>query len=201
MTHEEKLADYSRQRLGGRAVPADLRTLLLLQLQRGAADADPLGAMGVTLLEVGETHDALDHSYLNDKDRANPDIMANVAAMQSTCEYALFVARNQDAAIIGYWLGPENLGIEAAPIVKLDSEGQFALLEGTSLSEALLGNHVFEDAERFAELKGEFAKVGIAIRGDSWDELPYPKSLSDPGVFHEERYAENRNNAGLPPYR
>lgn len=116
MTQEEKLAEYSRQRLGGREVPADLRTLLVLQWERGTAD--PLGAMGVTLLEVGETHDAFDHSYLNDKDRANPDIMANVAAMQNTCEHAVFVARNQDAAIIGYWVGPENVGIDAAPILK-----------------------------------------------------------------------------------
>ena len=201
MTHEEELAEYSRQRLGGRDLPADLAKLLVLQWQQGAADADPLGAMGVTLLEVGETHNSLDHSYLNDKDRADPDILANVAAMKSTCEHAVFVARNQDAAIIGYWLGPENVGIDAAPILKLDSEGQFALLEGTTLSEALLGNHVFEDAERFAELKAEFAKVGIAISGDSWDELPYPKSPTDPGVFHEEWYVENRNKAGLPPYR
>ena len=201
MTHEEKLAEYSRERLGGREIPADLRTLLVLQWQQGGANADPLGAMGVTLLEVGETHDLLDHSYLNDKDRANPDIMANVAAMQSTCEHAVFVARNEDAAIIGYWLGPENVGIDAAPILKLDSEGQFALLEGATLSEALLGNHVFEDAERFAELKAEFAKVGIAISGNGWDDLPYPKSPSDPGEFHEQRYAENRDKAGLPPYR
>jgi hypothetical protein len=203
MTHEERLAEYGRQRLGGRELPADLRTLLVLQWQRGAAEgaADPLEAMGVTLLEPGETHDLLDHSYLNATDRANPDIMANVAAMQSTCEHAVFVARDEDGAIIGYWLGPENLGIDAAPILKVDSEGQFALLEGTTLSEALLGNHVFEDTERFAALKADFAKVGIAISGDSWDDLAYPKAKTDPGVFHEKRYVENRSKAGLPPYR
>jgi hypothetical protein len=203
MAHEEKIAEYRRQRLGGREIPADLRALLVLQWQRGSADAgaDPLEAMGVTLLDPGESHDLLDHSYLNATDRANPDIMANVAAMQITCEHAVFVARDEDGALIGYWLGPENVGIGAAPILKLDSEGQFALLEGATLSEGLLGNHVFEDTERFAELKAAFAKVGIAIKGDSWDDLPYPKAPTDPGVYHEKRYVENRNKAGLPPYR
>jgi hypothetical protein len=203
MTHDEKLAEYSRQRLGGRELPADLRTLLLLQWQRGAtnAGADPLTAMGVSLLEAGEIPDLLDHSYLNDKDRADPDVMANVAAMQSTCEHAAFVARNNDCKIFGYWFGPENVDIGAAPILMLDTEGQFLQLEGLTLSEALLGNHVFEDTEKFARLKESFAKVGIAISAGSWDELAYPSPPTDPTVFHEERYEENRSKAGLAPYR
>jgi hypothetical protein len=193
MNMEEKLAQYSQSRLAGRAIPADLRILLLLQWQRGAANAgaDPLAEMSVKLLEAGETHDMLDLSYLNDDDRANPDIMANVAAMQSTCEHAAFVASDQDGSLVGYWFGPENVAIGDAAIFKLDSEGQFLLLEGRTLSEALLGNHVFEDTEKFAQLKAKFADVGVEIRGDSWDELPYPNPPSDPGTFHEERYEEN----------
>jgi hypothetical protein len=194
MTHDSKLAEYSRQRLGGRKLPDDLRTLLVLQWQRGvtAAGADPLDEMGVVLLEAGETHALLDHSYLNDKDRANPDTMANVAAMMSTCEHAAFVARDDDDRIIGYWFGPENVGIDAAPILRLDTEGQFALLEGGTLSEALLGSHVFDDAERFTQLKEEFAKAGIAISAGSWDELAYPHPPTDPAEFHERHYEENQ---------
>ena len=54
MSDENKLAEYSRLRLGGRELPADLRTLLVLQWQGGAANggADPLTAMGVSLLEA-----------------------------------------------------------------------------------------------------------------------------------------------------
>ncbi len=197
MSHDGKLAEYSRQRLGGRAVPADLRTLLVLQWQRGAAaaGADPLGDMGVALLEASETHDLLDHSYLNDTDRADPDIMANVAAMKSTCEFAAFVARDGDGNLVGYWFGPENLDIAAAPIVKLDTEGQFALLEGLTLSEALLGSHVFEDADRFAQLKETFATAGITMSANSWDELAYPSPPTDPAEFHEQRYEENLGKA------
>jgi hypothetical protein len=198
MTHDERLAEYSRMRLAGRELPVDLRTLLLLQWQRGAAGsaADPLETMGVTLLEAGESHDLLDHSYLNDKDRADPDIMANVAAMKSTCEHAAFVARDDDGNLIGYWFGPENVGIENAALLKLDTEGQFLLLEGKTLSEALLGSHAFEDTERFAQLKGVFAGAGIDITADSWDELVYPNPATDPAAFHEERYEENGNQAG-----
>ena len=193
MPHEEKLSEYSRLRLAGRELPDDLRKLLVLQWQRGAAPsgADPLDAMGVTLLEAGESHDLLDHSYLNEKDRANPDIMANVAAMKSTCEHAAFVAQDDDRNIVGYWFGPENVDIGSAPIIKLDTEGQFSLLEGRTLSEALLGSHVFDDDAKFAELKGVFVDAGIAIGADSWDELAYPSPPTDPGEFHEQRYEEN----------
>ena len=86
-------------------------------------------------------------------------------------------------------------------MLKLDSEGQFALLEGKTLSEALLGNHVFEDTEKFARLKQEFARVGIPISADCWDELAYPSPPTDPASFHEQLYEENRNKAGLLPYR
>jgi hypothetical protein len=197
MNHDNKLAEYVRQRLNGREIPADLRTLLVLQWQRGANDgADPLDVMGVSLLEAGETHPLLDHSYLSDKDRADPDTMANVAALQSTCEHAAFVARDADDNLVGYWFGPEDSSIATASIVKLDSEGQFSLLEGKTLSEALLGSHVFEDAERFAQLKETFAKVGVAIAADSWDELAYPNPPTDPASFHEDRYGENLSKAG-----
>jgi len=200
MSHDDQLAEYSRQRLGGRKLPADLRTLLLLQWQRKAAangSTDPLDAMGVHLFEAGESNDLLDHSYLNDQDRADPDIMANVAALTSTCEHAVFVARDDDGNVIGYWFGPEKVSIEDAPLVKLDTEGQFTLLEGTTLSEALLGNHVFEDVENFGRFKESFAKAGIPIDADSWDELVYPDPPTDPATFHEERYEENRGSAGL----
>ena len=194
MTIDEKLAEYSRQRLAGRELPDDLRKLLVLQWQRGAATAgaDPLDAMGATLLEAGETHDLLDHSYLNDKDRADPDIMANVAAMRSTCEHAAFVAQDADRNIVGYWFGPENADIGAAPIIKLDTEGRFSLLEGRTLSEAMLGSHVFEDDAKFAELKAVFASAGIAIGAESFDDLAYPSPPTDPAEFHEQRYEENR---------
>lgn len=201
MTADAQLADYSRRRLAGRDLPADLRTLLLRQWQRGSgnAAADPLDAMRIHLFEAEETHDLLDHSYLNEKDRADPDIMANVAAMNSTCEHAAFVAHDDDGNLFGYWFGPENLGIDTAPIVKLDTEGQFSLLSGRTLSEALLGEHVFEDSERFAQLKETFARAGIPISANHYDELEYPRPPSSPAVFHEERYEENRSKAGLPP--
>ena len=193
MSHEQQLVDYSRQRLAGREIPADLRTLLLLHWQ---GSDGPLSGMGASLLEANESHDLLDHSYLNDKDRADPDIMANVAAIKSTCEHAAFVAQNQDGNVFGYWFGPENVGINDAPIVKLDTEGQFDLLGGRTLSEALLGDHVFEDAGRFAEFKTLFAAAGIAIAGDSWDDLVYPKPPTTPGAFHEKLYRENQQKEG-----
>jgi hypothetical protein len=198
---DDRLSQYSSQRLAGRRIPDDLRTLLLLQWQRGDSAADPLSSMGVRLFEAGETHPLLDHSYLNDADRADPDIMANVTAMISTCEHAAFVAQAEDDQLFGYWFGPENVSIDTAPILKLDSEGQFSLLAGRTLSEALVGVRAFTDQKMFTQLKGSFRQAGIAIGADSWDELARPKAPTDPGTFHEQRYEDNRTRAGLPPYR
>jgi hypothetical protein len=192
MTHDEKLAAYSRLRLGGRALPPDLRTLLMLQWQNAAT---PLSEVGARLIGDDEAHDLLEHSYLNDDDRANPDIMANVAAIESTCEHAVFVVEDCDRAILGYWFGPENVDIADAPIVKYDTEGQFLLMEGTTVSEALVGATAFEDVERFAELKQAFTNVGIEIAADRWDDLKYPDPPTGPGEFHEQRYEENLGKA------
>jgi hypothetical protein len=205
MSHEAALARYSQEMLGGRPVPADLRTLLILQWERDtAADAegaDPLATMWTHLFDSGETNTLLDHSYLDEKDRADPDIMANVAAMTSTCAFAAFVARDDDGNLFGYWFGPENTPIESAAILRLDTEGAFEIIAGSSLSEALVGDRVFDDDAEFAKLKGQFGRVGISFSANCWEDLVLPETASDPGIHHEKLYNENRAKAGLPPYR
>jgi hypothetical protein len=205
MSHDDAFATYQREKLGGRAIPDDLRKLLVLQWERGTAHdaegADPLATMWVQLFDSGQSSDLLDHSYLNDEDRANPDIMANVAAMTTVCAHCVFVAQNDDGILFGYWFGPENLPIESAPIVKLDTEGQFELIGGKSLSEALVGDRVFDDDAAFAKLKGQFGRAGINFAASSWDELDDPDAPTDPGILHDRCYRENRAKAGLPPMR
>ena len=48
--------------------------------------------------------------------------------------------------MIGYWHGPERTPIGNAPIVKLDTEGTFGLMQGRTLAEAMLGNDTYSDA-------------------------------------------------------
>jgi hypothetical protein len=65
--------------------------------------------------------------------------MANVTAINEVLATITFIAESDDGDMIGYWHGPERTPIDAAPIVKLDTEGQFDLMRGRALSEAMLG--------------------------------------------------------------
>ena len=69
-------------------------------------------------------------SYLNAKDRANPDIMANVEAMSATNELIDWFGKDMEG-FVGLWRGPESTPIEDALVVRLDTEGQYELVART----------------------------------------------------------------------
>lgn len=201
--HDNEIARFRAEVLKQKTCPNDLLQLLQLQLARVENDeeyADPLEAMACRLLEPGATPCLLDFSYLNDNDRTNPDTMANVAATDRVFAYITFVAENNNGDVLGYWHGPENTPIEAAPIVKYDTEGQFYLLSGANLAEALLDDYVaFDDAAQFNELRDWFAACGIQIRPTCWDELQHPTPSTEPDDLHHKFYNEERIKAGLEP--
>src|SRR5215475_39844 len=157
MTEDERLAAFSRDYLGGRAIPSDLSILLKMQWNRvpdpgGENYVDPLETFNFQLLSDGRQSGILDKSYLSETDRANPDIMANVAAIDDVLAHILVVGEHHDNGAYGYWLGPENGPIESAPIVRLDTEGQFELRRGNTLAEALLVDCGSHDEDEFIDL-------------------------------------------------
>lgn len=164
-----------------------------------AGNRSLLEKLGTRLLEVGESTPLISHSYLNDNDRANPDIIANVSAITKVCGYLAFVAEDDNGNVMGYWFGPDDVPIERAPIVRLDTEGQFKLLGGSTLSEAILGNQVFDDDERFTQLRRELSKSGIAVVATSWAHLTQPRPNTLPNDLHTKLYNDSRVAAGLPP--
>jgi hypothetical protein len=188
--------------LKGQSAPEDLQKLFMMQAARVANDddySDPLESIHAYLVTPGEELDLLTHSYLNDEDKANPDIMANVMAIDKVFTYITFVAKTDDSDLIGYWHGPENTPIESAPIVKYDTEGQFSLLLGKQLTEALLGEHVSDDDEEFTRLRDWFSTSAINITAASWDDLDYPDVKTKPNELHRSLYNQNRLAAGLQP--
>ncbi|KRF20610.1 hypothetical protein ASG90_18745 [Nocardioides sp. Soil797] len=72
--------------------------------------------------------------------------------------------------------------------MRFDSEGQFELLGGRSLVEALCGGLSWgEDFEEYAEAcRG----VGIEIEGNDPDELPIPEVATGPADLHDRIYRE-----------
>ena len=194
-----KVQLFRREILKGHAAPPDLRALLYVIAEAGDG-VDPLReALNHSLLISGRDYPLLSASYLNEKDRQNPDIMANVAAINEVLAMITFVAESDDGDMIGYWHGPERTPIDAAPIVKLDTEGQFDLMQGRTLSEAMLGNYTFGDDERFAAGRAWLAACGIEMDAVNWHGLSTPTAATLPKKLHRTLYNERRVAAGLKP--
>jgi hypothetical protein len=116
-----------------------------------------------------------DFSYLTPADLADPDIVANVAAMKQVMALITFVAVHEDGNYLGYWQGPARRLLDHSPIVRLDNEGQFALV-GTSLAGALL-TEFYDDEERFDELDGWFKTLGLTVSMDDVTDANSPREL------------------------
>ena len=180
--------------LKGQAAPPDLRVLLDVAVSDGGVD--PLReALGFALLVPGRDYPLLTGSYLNDGDRQNSDIMANVVAIDDVLALITIVAEGEDGDMIGYWHGPERAPIGNAPIVKFDTEGTFGLMQGRTLSEAMLGNTTFADVESFADARAWLAGCGIEVEAESWRELSTPEASTQPDKLHKALYEQKRTAA------
>jgi len=158
---------FVRLRLDGASVPADLQALLSACGERPdfATNADnPLAHLGADLLWAGKSHSLLDHDYLNDLDKADPDIMANVAAMRDTAENLKFVLAGEDDALLGYWVTNADTPLDQCALFWLTSEGQYEIAEGPTLASTLAYRAMISgDGERCNQIRQAFAKLGVLI--------------------------------------
>src|SRR5260221_5820205 len=86
-----------------------------------------VSALELELVDDPSWAEPSDPSYRNETDRANPAIMANVEAMAATNRLIAWFGRDMEG-FLGFWRGPKELPLEQAPIVQLDSEGQYSLV-------------------------------------------------------------------------
>lgn len=144
---------------------------------------------GLRLLADDEQPAALDTGYLTAADLANPDIAANTQAIAETAALITWVAEDEDEGrAFGYWRGPEDLA--AGPVVSLDNEGQFELLRGASLSEALSDEYGQWDDDGYAGVVARCRAEGVTISADDPDELLEPAVSPTPAEHHVARYRE-----------
>ena len=103
-------------------------------LMRLRASLEPLrdlvDSLELELVDDPRWAESSDMSYLNEKDRANPDIMANVEAMLATNELIAGFGRDMEG-FVGLWQGPKRTPLDEAPVVRLDTEGQYAIVAAT----------------------------------------------------------------------
>jgi hypothetical protein len=170
--------------------PSPELSLLLRLRDSGNEDLnDALSDLGYRLLAADDAPTLLNpDSYLSPAERADPSIAANTVAMDEVCAQISFFVEDDESNLYGYWHGPERTALAAAPIVKLDSEGQFSLLQGRGLIEALIGDRVSFDEDAFAEHAQGFEGLGFTVAARTWHELADPDAVSDPAQCHEAGY-------------
>ncbi|TGK02596.1 hypothetical protein EHQ53_13615 [Leptospira langatensis] len=109
--------------------------------------------------------DPSDTSYLNDSDRQDMDIMANVFAMSETNRLIYWIGKDV-GGFIGLWVGPSNIQLANAPVVELDLEGQYRII-ATRIADYLISRSYSEDFDKDREL---LVQYGFTV-ADSLDEL------------------------------
>jgi hypothetical protein len=189
-------------RLRGRPVPDDLRALIALQ---AGADPDgyppnhPLGLTETWILGPGEEPSLLTGNYLSERDRANPDIMANVAAIDEVLRHCAWVAEVFNGDVAGYWLHPNESADQPPAIIHLDSEGQFDILRGDTLVDAIIYNMAHFNDDYFATLADAFAAHGLPVSARRANDLPSRPVRVDPAAMHHRLYYAERAARGLKP--
>jgi len=179
---------FTKAQLSEMSIPKDLSILI----DNFDCCEDLLDEMESRFFEEDEDINLVTHSYLNDDDKKNKEIMANVSAINHVFQYISFVMETTNGDIIGYWHGPEKTEITKSPIVLYDTEGQFNILNGSNLSEALVGNYLFDEDEKFLEFQGHFKGCGIDIVS-KWDDLLEVNPETTPEDLHNEIYEVNIN--------
>ncbi|MET8741771.1 hypothetical protein [Streptomyces sp. NPDC004728] len=196
--HDERLAEFSRERLDGRPIPDDLRVLLVAQWE-GRTEFTRL--LDLEFFEAGEVHPLLDTSYLSEKELADPEMQAVNAAAAEMAKYVKLVAKG-GKGWIGYWLHPDEPADRAWHLMELDTEFSFWGLAGRTLTEGVAAERAqYQDEpdERiaFTQLAAELAGLGLPLSTQDYDALDDTEYTVDPEELMEELTEAEREKHGL----
>ncbi|MFD4322260.1 hypothetical protein [Streptomyces sp. NPDC058548] len=196
--YDERLAEFSRERLDGRPIPDDLRVLLVAQWE-GRTDFTHL--LDLEFFEAGEVHPLLDTSYLSEKELADPEMQAVNAAAAEMATYVKLVAKG-GKGWIGYWLHPDEPADRAWHLTELDTEFTFWSLVGLTLTEGAAAERASyrdEPDERigFTQLAAELTELGLPLSTQEYDALDDTEYRVDPAELMEELVEAEREKRGL----
>lgn len=194
----DRVAKFTESRLRGQNAPKDLSVLLEAIIgdpEFEESDSNPLKLIGAKILWADRKYPLLDHTYINNTDRADPSIMANIKAMQDTDKKLKFVIQCKDTSLIGYWQPDREIPLEQCPLFWLDPEGQYYLAEGKNLSESFAYRAVVDGNEdTYRALQNAFERLGVSV--PKTDETSIFADMDNkaamigetPKVFRNERY-------------
>jgi hypothetical protein len=196
--YEERLAEFSRERLDGRPVPDDLRTMLVAQWENRT---DFRHLLDLRFFDPGELNPLLDTSYLSEAERADPEMQAINAGAAEMATYVKLVAEG-GKGWIGYWLHPDESTDGPWPVIELDTEFTYWSMAGSTLAEACAADRVrYQDEpdERtaFSQLSARLTELGLPLGGQDFDALHDPEWTVDPEELTEELIDAERAKRGL----
>jgi hypothetical protein len=141
----------------------------------------------VHVLAPGEVHALQDQGYL---DQNNPGQVANGRAIAEVLGHMAVVVDGFNGDLFGYWLHPDEQETDHPAIVKLDTEGQFDVLDGATLVEAMVFDWLGyeEDDEYFARIVAFCERHGLPFAARSREELAKPQLAVDPALMHDRLY-------------
>jgi hypothetical protein len=160
----------------------------LLRLRQSSNLGPIIERLELELVDDPSWGEPSDTSYLTPKDRANPDITANVDAMLATNKLIAWFGRDNEG-FVGIWRGPEDRALAESPVVRLDTEGQYSIVAATIPDYIAISVPEDEFQSVRAALVGAGFQVGNnpdAIWGalDSFDD--------DPNAYRNELYEQNK---------
>jgi len=155
---------------------------------------DQVDYLELELVDNPDWGEPSDTSYLNDEDRADPDTMDNVDAMTQTNRLIAWFGRDMEG-FVGLWRGPENLPLESAPVVRLDTEGQYSLVART------IGDYVAisVDEDDFDDAREALVDAGFEVSESAEDIWASLEDLEDPNEYRGKLYNAGRVQRGLDP--
>ena len=174
----ERLAEFSRDRLGGLDVPDDLRTMLVAQWEGRTEIGDLLD---IRFVEPGEDGPL----YAPPPRRPESEsaiVNAGAAAMSA---YAKLIAEDGNGNWIGYWVHPDEPSDRPPLIVGRDTEATWFGLPGSTLAQACAAQEAeYQDetdvSRAFADVADRLAALGLEIGTRDHDSLDSTPTVVDP---------------------
>lgn len=196
-----RVEDHLGDRMRGRAVAEDLRRLVELELDgqlRGPDSVQPFAE--VQVLAPGQWHPLQDPQY--QQGEQDPGVIANNCAIDEVLGHVAVVVDGFNGDLFGYWVHPDEPATDRPAIVKLDTEGQFAVLDGDTLVEAMvfdwLGYDV--DPDYLARIMAFCQRHQIPLAAHDRDALAKPETTVDPGLLHDRLYRRYQPFTAVPSW-
>jgi hypothetical protein len=202
MSPIDPVIQYAARHLGGRAMPDDLRRLLNLQRRDTASGrSSRLKGAGVTFLEDNRMPGLVEAVCLGREDLEPVARLARAQAMVDMIRYSGFVAEDGDGAAIGYWFGPDRIPIEAAPLMRFDTDGHFSVLRGNGIAEAILVVASRGSNLSFIRLRQDLNENGFNIAAQTIQDVRQPECLVTPQATYRQlirAYSADLSTASMP---